>query len=105
MNDSILKFRRYEDVSLAYTSVNRQTSDIRIGLMDSIVPIEALVTAETYPPVRGCLSVAKGCPCAAPNLRRRFIFNGLPTLSCPMCNPIRGCGVRVRSDRLQIGNP
>ena len=41
MNDAILKFRRYEDASLAYTGVNRHASDTRIGLMDSTVPIEA----------------------------------------------------------------
>ena len=43
MNDAILKFRRYEDASLAYTGVNRHAADTRIGLMDSTVPIEALV--------------------------------------------------------------
>ena len=43
MNDAILKFRRYEDASLAYTGVNRHAMDTRIGLMDSTVPIEALV--------------------------------------------------------------
>ena len=42
MNDAILKFRRYEDASLAYTGVNRHASETRIGLMDSSVPIEAL---------------------------------------------------------------
>ena len=46
MNDAILKFRRYEDASLAYTGVNRHASDTRIGLMDSTVPIEALVDRE-----------------------------------------------------------
>ena len=43
MNDAILKFRRYEDASLAYTGVNRHASDTRVGLMDSTVPIEALL--------------------------------------------------------------
>lgn len=43
MNDAILKFRRYEDASLAYTGVNRHASDTRIGLMDSTVPVEAEV--------------------------------------------------------------
>ena len=43
MNDAILKFRRYEDASLAYTGVNRHASDTKIGLMDSSVPIEALL--------------------------------------------------------------
>lgn len=43
MNDAILKFRRYEDASLAYTGVNRHATDTRIGLMDSSVPIEALL--------------------------------------------------------------
>ena len=43
MNHIILKFRRYEDASLAYTGVNRHASDTRIGLMDSTVPIEAVV--------------------------------------------------------------
>jgi len=42
MNDAILKFRRYEDASLAYMGVNRHAADTRIGLMDSIVSIEAL---------------------------------------------------------------
>ena len=43
MNDAILKFRRYEDASLAYTGVNRHATDTRIGLMDSSVPIEAVL--------------------------------------------------------------
>ncbi len=43
MNDAILKFRRYEDASLAYTGVNRHASDSRVGLMDSSVPVEALI--------------------------------------------------------------
>ena len=43
MNDAILKFRRYEDASLAYTGVNRHASDTRVGLMDSSVPVEALI--------------------------------------------------------------
>ena len=41
--------RRYEDASLSYTGVNRHASDARIGLMDSTVPIEALVNGVTYP--------------------------------------------------------
>ena len=45
MNDAILKFRRYEDASLAYTGVNRHASDTRVGLMDSSVPVEALLVA------------------------------------------------------------
>ncbi|MDD6186094.1 MAG: GIY-YIG nuclease family protein [Bacteroidales bacterium] len=49
MNDAILKFRRYEDASLAYTGVNRHASDTRIGLMDSTVPIEALVSEVIFP--------------------------------------------------------
>ena len=32
-----------------YESINRHASDTRIGLMDSTVPIEALVNEETYP--------------------------------------------------------
>ncbi len=43
MNDAILKFRRYEDASLEYTGINRHATDIRIGLMDSTVPIEAML--------------------------------------------------------------
>ncbi len=43
MNDAILKFRRYEDSSLEYTGVNKHSEDKRIGLMDSTVPIEALL--------------------------------------------------------------
>ena len=43
MNDAIQKFLRYEDAFLAYTGVNRHASVTRIGLMDSTVPIEALV--------------------------------------------------------------
>ncbi len=43
MNDAILKFRRYEDASLAYTGVNRHAADTRVGLMDSTVPVETLI--------------------------------------------------------------
>lgn len=43
MNDAIMKFRRYEDASLAYTASTRHASGTRIGLMDSTVPIEAIV--------------------------------------------------------------
>ena len=43
MNDTILNFRRYEDASSSYTGVNRHASDTRIGLMDSTVPVEAMV--------------------------------------------------------------
>ena len=46
MNDAILKFRRYEDASLEYTGINRHAADIRIGLMDSTVPIEAMLRTE-----------------------------------------------------------
>lgn len=49
MNDAILKFRRYEDAPLAYTAPNRHASGTRIGLMDSTVPIEALVSGVTFP--------------------------------------------------------
>ena len=49
MSDAILKFRRYEDASLAYTGVNRHASATRIGLMDSTVPIEALVNEMNHP--------------------------------------------------------
>ena len=45
MNDAILKFRRYEDAPLSYTASTRHASDTRIGLMDSTVPIEALLGA------------------------------------------------------------
>jgi len=38
------------------TGVNRHASVTRIGLMDSTVPIEALVSEVTHPR-RGCLSV------------------------------------------------
>ncbi len=33
----------YTDVSIEYTGVNRHSSDTRIGLMDSTVPIEAML--------------------------------------------------------------
>ena len=33
------------DTSLAYTASTRHASDTRIGLMDSTVPIEALVSS------------------------------------------------------------
>lgn len=33
------------DTSLSYTGVNRHASDTRIRLMDSTVPIEALVSS------------------------------------------------------------
>ncbi|MCR5064725.1 MAG: restriction endonuclease [Bacteroidales bacterium] len=49
MNDAILKFRRYEDASLAYTGVNRHASDTRVGLMDSSVPVEALLVTFDKP--------------------------------------------------------
>ena len=41
-------------------------------------------------PVRGCLSVANGCPCAVPNLRRRFISNGMPNIVVPDVQPHTG---------------
>ena len=34
------------DTSLSYTGVNRHASDTRIGLMDSTVPIEALLSSD-----------------------------------------------------------
>ena len=43
INDAILKFLRQEDASLEYTDINRHASDTRIGLMDSTVPIEAML--------------------------------------------------------------
>lgn len=46
INDAILKFRRYEDASLDYTSVNRHSEDKRIGLMDITVPIEAMLSID-----------------------------------------------------------
>ncbi|MBR3101548.1 MAG: restriction endonuclease, partial [Muribaculaceae bacterium] len=46
MNDAILKFRRYEDASLEYTGINRHSSATRIGLMDSTVPIEAMLNVD-----------------------------------------------------------
>ena len=49
MNHIILKFRHYEDASLAYTSSNRHTSGTRIGLMDCTVPVEAMVSGVTFP--------------------------------------------------------
>ena len=49
MNDAILKFRRYEDAPLAYTAPNRHASDTRIELMDSMVPVEALVSGAPHP--------------------------------------------------------
>ncbi|MBR1766928.1 MAG: restriction endonuclease, partial [Bacteroidales bacterium] len=39
MDDAILKFRRYEDASLAYTGVNRHGNETRIGLMDSSIVV------------------------------------------------------------------
>jgi len=48
MNDAILKYRRYEDASLEYTGVNKHSEDKRIGLMDSTVPIEALLGSCSY---------------------------------------------------------
>ena len=50
MNDVILKFRCYEDASLEYTGVNRHASDTRIGLMDSTVPIEAMLEPTSNAP-------------------------------------------------------
>ena len=34
MSNAILKFRSYEDASLAYTGINRHSSAPRIGLME-----------------------------------------------------------------------
>jgi hypothetical protein len=45
MNDAILKFRRYEDASLAYTGVNRHENSTKIGLFDSTVVKESIVTS------------------------------------------------------------
>ena len=39
----VIPDRRYEDASLEYTGVNRHATDTRIGLMDSTVPIEAML--------------------------------------------------------------
>ncbi|MBP5496542.1 MAG: hypothetical protein J6X98_05180 [Bacteroidales bacterium] len=44
MNHIILKFRHYEDASLAYTASNCHASGTRIGLMDSTGPGEAMVS-------------------------------------------------------------
>ncbi len=44
MNDAILKFRRYEDSSLEYTGVNRHENSTKIGLFDSTVVKESIVT-------------------------------------------------------------
>ena len=48
MGASSVSNRRHAP-SLAYTGVNRHASDTRIGLMDSTVPIEALVNGVPYP--------------------------------------------------------
>ena len=45
MNDAILKFRRYEDSSLEYTGVNRHENSTKIGLFDSTVVKESIVTS------------------------------------------------------------
>ncbi|MBQ6101076.1 MAG: hypothetical protein IJK36_01580 [Bacteroidales bacterium] len=42
--------RRYEDASLEYTGINRHASDTRIGLMDSTVPIEAMLEPTSNAP-------------------------------------------------------
>ena len=60
----------------AYTGVNRHASGIRIELMDSMVPVEALVCGVNHP--RQGMPVCSGCPCAGSNPRRGFMFNGLP---------------------------
>ena len=49
MNHIILEFRRYEDASLVYAASNRHASDTRIGLMDSTVPVEAMVCGVIHP--------------------------------------------------------
>ena len=46
MNDAILKFRRYEDASLAYTGVNRHGDAKKIGLFDSTLSTETIVSAK-----------------------------------------------------------
>ena len=50
MNDAILKFRRYEDASLEYTGINRHATATCIGLMDSTVPIEAMLEPTSNAP-------------------------------------------------------
>jgi hypothetical protein len=43
MNDAIVKSSRYEDAFQTYTDVNCHIADTCIGLMDSTVPVEAVV--------------------------------------------------------------
>ena len=80
MNDAILKFRRYEDAPLAYTAPTRHASCTRIRLMDSAVPVEAMVGGVNHP--RQGMPVCSGCPCAGSNPRRGFMFNGLQGENC-----------------------
>ena len=46
MNDAILKFRRYEDASLAYTGVNKHGDAKKVGLFDSTISTETIVSAK-----------------------------------------------------------
>ena len=66
--------------SLAYTGVNRHASATRIGLMDSTVPVEAMVGGVIHP--RQGMPVCSGCPRAVSNPRRGFMFNGLQGENC-----------------------
>ena len=45
MNDAILKFRRYEDASLAYTGVNKHGDAKKVGLFDSTISTDIIVIA------------------------------------------------------------
>ena len=46
MNDAILKFRRYEDASLAYTGVNKHSGNTRIGVFDSTIELSRIIEAK-----------------------------------------------------------
>ncbi len=37
MNDAVYKFKRYEDASLEYTTINRHENEKNIGLYDTTV--------------------------------------------------------------------
>lgn len=43
---AILKISCCEDASLEYTGVNKHSEDKRIGLMDSTIPVEALLAVK-----------------------------------------------------------
>lgn len=88
----------------AYTGVNRHASGIRIELMDSMVPEEAMMSGVTHPR-RGCLSVETDVHVRFQIPGRDSYSTGYQNIVAPVVQPLTGlCGMPHRQ-RLQTGNP